>query len=693
MMNNTPTVNNKGVDPNVNAFKAAGTSPPREPKVHLHLDPREIQNLKRDAGIRPYQQRLTLKKVAGKNMAGCPWHSDRNPSLSVFQSRDGDYRFHCFACAGNGNGASGDVIAFVQKIDRLSFADAIARIADECGLTIDRKQEESNVEFEYDQQKGTNRLDEVKEYLASRGITLDIAQQYGLGVADFPKVGLAIAMPYNKSVLKFRAVNPASKADKFRHLRGNPSANLLFGFEKLETFDPIFNDPTFYLVASELDALTLISHGFNALSVSSATTCIDSAGNLKFDKAAIDLLCEKAERIYVATDMDGPGQRCADAFIGALPPYKTRRLIWPYAGKDSNDPKDIGELYQKSPTGFRERIEKLTSEAEDRARRIVTVYSDLPKACDLGKNRRPENWLVQDIIPLNDKAILSGYWGNYKSYVALSLAKAVATGTKFLGLYKTEKRPVIYLDKENSRDEIGERAVRLKIPDDAELRIWCEHNMPFPKLGDPRLLAFAEELKPLFIIDTLTGFSEAEDENAAREMRCELEKYQELISRGGTVLALHHPAKNRTEVSDTNWFRGSGDIGAFFAMGFYVTCTDPERGIIEFSTPKSRRGPKPHFQLQAWPYLDPTHPQYKGDFAVIDSVEKDKDAPGRLKLLQLMQDSPGINQRDLLAKSGLGSGQARTLLDKYEGKLWRSEKGGRSRRFYPLDAKEENALF
>ncbi len=692
-MENTTTLMNKDQDPNVNGYKAAGTSPPRKPKAVPHLDSRQIRELKCQAGLDPYHQRLKLHKAGGQYQACCPWHHDTNPSLSIFEGKEGDYRFKCFACSESDSDASGDVIAFVQRMEHVSFAEAVSRIAGECGYQIQPVPEGSPKKFDYDRQKGTARLDEVKDYLASRGISLDIAQEYGFGAADVPKIGLAVAMPYDESVVKFRAVNPASKGDKFRHLSGKPSADLLFGSDKLENFDPFLEDPNIYVVESEMDSLTLKSHGFRSVSVSSATTCIDSNGNLKFDKAVLDKLNETAERIYIATDMDSPGKRCADAFLRALPPYKTRRLQWLYGGKDSQDPKDIGELYQQNPTGFRERVEKLTAEVEERARRVVTVYSDLPKAFDLGKNIRPVNWLVKDIIPLNDKAILCGYWGNYKSYIALSLAKAVATGTKFLGLYDTQQRPVIYLDKENSRDEIGDRAKRLQIPEDAELRIWCEQNVPFPKINDSRLLAFAEELKPLFIVDTLTGFSEAEDENAAREMRRELEKYLELISRGGTVLALHHPAKNRTDTSDTNWFRGSGDIGAFFSMGFYVTCTDEKLGIIDFKTKKSRRGPKLHVQVQAWPYLDPTNPQYKGDFAVIENEGGEPEDPRLIKLQQLIADSPGINQQDLIAKSGLGPGEARGLLDKHEGELWRSAKVGKNRKYYVLSGPAKSLLF
>jgi hypothetical protein len=440
-MSNSPKVTNRQHDPSVNAYEAAGNSPPAKPE-HLHLKQKQIQQLKLDAGIGPYRQRLTLKAAGSKFTAHCPWHRDRNPSLSVFQGDDGDYRFHCFACAERGGEASGDVIAFVQKKDKLSFREAIGKIADDCQIRIDRiEQQQKPIKFDYDQQKGAARLHEVKEYLKNRGIDLRTAARYRLGVADFPGMGIAIAMPFSDSVVKFRAVNPASKADKFRHLPGSSSANLLFGLDDFDSITVLDCGPNLYVAESELDALTLVSHGFNAVSVSSATTCLDSQGNLKIDKAAIDRICELAERIYIATDMDGPGQGCAEAFLRALPQQKIRRLMWLYRGKNSKDPKDIGELYQRNPEDFSERIKTLTTKAEERARRIITVYSDLPKASDLGKNRRPVDWLVQNIIPLNDKSILTGYWGNYKSYVALSLAKAVATGAKFLGLYETQKRP------------------------------------------------------------------------------------------------------------------------------------------------------------------------------------------------------------------------------------------------------------
>ena len=52
-------------------------------------------------------------KVSRNNMASCPFHSDRTPSMKV------DKRFHCFGC-----GADGDVIDFVSRLYGISSLEA-----------------------------------------------------------------------------------------------------------------------------------------------------------------------------------------------------------------------------------------------------------------------------------------------------------------------------------------------------------------------------------------------------------------------------------------------------------------------------------------------------------------------------------------------------------------------------------------
>lgn len=67
-------------------------------------------------------------KIRRNNMASCPFHNDRTPSMKV------DKRFHCFGC-----GADGDVIDFVSRIFGISSLEAAQKIASDFGISYDVK--------------------------------------------------------------------------------------------------------------------------------------------------------------------------------------------------------------------------------------------------------------------------------------------------------------------------------------------------------------------------------------------------------------------------------------------------------------------------------------------------------------------------------------------------------------------------
>jgi DNA primase len=72
---------------------------------------------------------VTLKPAGVGSLKGlCPFHDERTPSFHV---RPGVGRWHCFGC-----GEGGDVISFVQKIDGMSFTDAVEYLADRVGLEL-----------------------------------------------------------------------------------------------------------------------------------------------------------------------------------------------------------------------------------------------------------------------------------------------------------------------------------------------------------------------------------------------------------------------------------------------------------------------------------------------------------------------------------------------------------------------------
>ena len=65
---------------------------------------------------------IALKKN-GKSWFGlCPFHDDKNPSLSINPNEN---LFQCFGC-----GAAGDVIRFVELFDQVDFKEAVKRLSD-----------------------------------------------------------------------------------------------------------------------------------------------------------------------------------------------------------------------------------------------------------------------------------------------------------------------------------------------------------------------------------------------------------------------------------------------------------------------------------------------------------------------------------------------------------------------------------
>ncbi|MFE6493087.1 DNA primase [Streptomyces sp. NPDC057748] len=79
-----------------------------------------------DAVVSEY---LQLRNAGGGNLKGlCPFHDEKSPSFQVSPSKG---LFHCFGCQ-----EGGDTIAFVQKIDHLTFAEVVERLAAKAGITL-----------------------------------------------------------------------------------------------------------------------------------------------------------------------------------------------------------------------------------------------------------------------------------------------------------------------------------------------------------------------------------------------------------------------------------------------------------------------------------------------------------------------------------------------------------------------------
>ncbi|SJM48118.1 DNA primase [Actinomycetales bacterium JB111] len=139
---------------------------------------------------------VTLRPAGVGSMKGlCPFHDERTPSFHV---RPQVGMWHCFGC-----GEGGDVVSFVQRIENLSFAEAIELLADRVGVELrledgesarsrpqgepgrrQRLVEANRLAADYfAEQLATPGAAPARAFLAERGFDQQAARHFGLGFA------------------------------------------------------------------------------------------------------------------------------------------------------------------------------------------------------------------------------------------------------------------------------------------------------------------------------------------------------------------------------------------------------------------------------------------------------------------------------------------------------------------------------
>jgi DNA primase len=138
-------------------------------------------------------EQVTLRSAGGGNLKGlCPFHDEKTPSFTVSAARN---VYYCHGC-----GAGGDAIRFVIETERLSFVEAVERLAARAGVQLryldagpapvrQQGQKQRLTEAHaaaaeyYTEQLATPAARSAREFLAARGFDRAAAQTYGCGFA------------------------------------------------------------------------------------------------------------------------------------------------------------------------------------------------------------------------------------------------------------------------------------------------------------------------------------------------------------------------------------------------------------------------------------------------------------------------------------------------------------------------------
>jgi len=149
---------------------------------------------------------VQLKKGGANFMGLCPFHGEKSPSFSVSPSKQ---FFHCFGC-----GKSGDAIKFLMEHTGATFMEVVNDLAQQYGMQVpeddaspqdraraaEQRQKQATLTDVLEQageafRKQLKKSPRAVDYLKGRGLSGEVAKQFGLGYAPQGWRNLASVFP------------------------------------------------------------------------------------------------------------------------------------------------------------------------------------------------------------------------------------------------------------------------------------------------------------------------------------------------------------------------------------------------------------------------------------------------------------------------------------------------------------------
>ncbi len=331
---------------------------------------------------------VPLKKTGSNYVARCPFHTERTPSFNVNRNRQ---IFHCFGC-----GASGNAISFLMDYSHLDFVEAVEDLAAFVGVEVPReaidktdyvsKQETAQVYAVlegvagfYAEQLRSEEGKKAVEYLKGRGVSGEIARNFGLGYApnswdallarfeqkSLVAAGMLVVKDDGKVYDRFRSRLMFPIRDKRKRVIGfggrvlddslpkylNSPETVVFskGKELYGLCELLENNskPTQILVVEGyMDVIALAQFG-----IGNAVATLGTATS----KAHLDLLFRFAPELVFCFDGDNAGRQAAwKATEAALPCLRDGRQVKIMLLPQGHDPDTL--VRELGLAGFNERV-------------------------------------------------------------------------------------------------------------------------------------------------------------------------------------------------------------------------------------------------------------------------------------------------------------------------------------------------
>lgn len=366
---------------------------------------------------------VSLKRVGGRFKGLCPFHQEKTPSFHVNPLLQ---TFYCFGCQ-----AGGDIFKFIQLKENVGFVEARRILADRAGISLEQesrasaggpgKSDLAKVNEWAQRFFRRNYLDpsagqQAREYVDHRGISTEMAEAFGLGLAVNSFDSLIRQAGQSRVDMKLLVAAGLAKErqqggyyDTFRHRLMFPivdAAGRIIGFGGRTLGD----DPAKYL---NTPATPLFDKGSQLFGLDRARHAIGEAGRVIVVEGYTDcMMCHQfgfretvatlgtamtdahaamlrryTDRVILLFDSDEAGKRAADRALSVtlgvgLDVYLTRV-------PDGKDPCDY--LLSAGKSGFECVLKGAVGALESKWQQVAREYD--ASASGPGRRRAIEAFL------------------------------------------------------------------------------------------------------------------------------------------------------------------------------------------------------------------------------------------------------------------------------------------------------------
>ncbi len=353
-------------------------------------------------------QYISLQKSGKSHRALCPFHQEKTPSFHVYP---GTQSYYCFGC-----GATGDVIRFIQEIEKIPFPDALRKLADRAHIPIEMEKKENPALFRQTQfyqdffrfyHQVLKKTPNVLEYLThQRKLSIAIVEEFSIGY--IPKGSVySKELPFSKDLAnQYRIIDHGGRMrfhnrvifpiqDSYGRVLGiagrslelgkgvqkymNSSENQFFKkswllFLEHKAKGHIQETGFAIVVEGYMDALSLYAHGFkNTIAIMGTSL---SAIQIRKIRSCTD-------KILLLFDNDEAGYKALLKSFFQIPPNVSVAVA---QLPDSKDPDEF--IRKHGQKGFKNQVSQ--------AKRIEEVVADMAaKQYDLSKAEGKDGFLAR----------------------------------------------------------------------------------------------------------------------------------------------------------------------------------------------------------------------------------------------------------------------------------------------------------